>query len=124
MAPNPAVDLMDALEACRAIADVLAGVDLGTYRSKRSIRSSVEREFILIDEALRRLEKVSPNLFLRIADARLAIDLRNLLAHDYSAVDDDVVSGVAHSDLLSLKRDLEALLSDEGASPQPGNASS
>jgi len=64
----------------------------------------------LIGEALRRVESVSPNLFSRIASARLAIDFRNLLAHDYSAVDDDVVFGVACSDLLSLKRDLESLL--------------
>jgi uncharacterized protein with HEPN domain len=112
MARDPAAYLIDALEACRAIEDVLDGIDLETYRSKRSIRSSVEREFILIGEALRRLEKVSPDLFSRIADARRAIDFRNLLAHDYSVVDDDVVYGLALSDLLSLNRDLEALLTD------------
>ena len=110
MARDPAAYLIDALEACRAIEEVLSDVDLGTYRSRRSIRSSVERQFILIGEALRRLDSVSPNLFSRIASARLAIDFRNLLAHDYSAVDDDVVFGVACSDPLSLKRDLEALL--------------
>jgi len=73
MARNPAAYLIDALEVCRAIEEVLRDVDLD-YRSKRSIRSSVEREFILIGEALRRLESVSPNLFSRIASARLAID--------------------------------------------------
>jgi uncharacterized protein YutE (UPF0331/DUF86 family) len=67
---------------------------------------------------MRRLESVSPELFSRIAGARLAIDFRNLLAHDYSAVGDDVVFGVAHSDLLMLKRDLEALLLvGEGSTP-------
>lgn len=46
------------------------------------------------------------------------IDFRNLLAYDYSAIDDDVVFGVAHPDLLILKRDLEALLFvDEGSTP-------
>lgn len=63
MARDPAAYLIDALEACRAIEEVLSDVDLETYRSKRSIRSSVEREFILIGEALRRLESVSLNLF-------------------------------------------------------------
>ena len=63
MARDPAAYLVDALEACQAIAEVLSDVDLETYRSKRSIRSSVEREFILIGEALRRLETVSPKLF-------------------------------------------------------------
>jgi uncharacterized protein with HEPN domain len=118
MARDPAAYLVDALEACQAIEEVISDVDLEAYRSKRSIRSSVEREFILIGEALRRLESVSPKLFSRIAGARLAIDFRNLLAHNYSAVDDDVVFGVAHSDLSILKRDLEALLLvDEGSTP-------
>ena len=89
MARDPAAYLIDALEACRAIEEVLSDVDLETYRSKRSIRSSVEREFNLIGEALRRLESISPNRYSRIASARLAIDFRNLLAHDYSSVDDD-----------------------------------
>jgi len=36
--------LADILDACDAIDEVLSGVDLATYQSKRSIRSSVERE--------------------------------------------------------------------------------
>jgi uncharacterized protein with HEPN domain len=118
MAREPAAYLVDASEACRAIEEVLNDVDLEIYRSKRSIPFSVEREFIIIREALRRLESASPKPFSRIADARLAIAFRNLLAHYYSAVDNDVVFGVAHSDLLILKRDLEALLLvGEGSPP-------
>jgi len=51
MARDPAAYLIDALEACRAIEEVLSDVDLETYRSRRSIRSSVEREFILIGDS-------------------------------------------------------------------------
>ena len=35
MARDPAAYLIDALEACRAIEEVLSDVDLETYRSKR-----------------------------------------------------------------------------------------
>jgi uncharacterized protein with HEPN domain len=55
MARELSAYLFDVLEACNAIEDVMTGVTLEDYREKRSIRSSVEREFIIIGEALRRL---------------------------------------------------------------------
>jgi hypothetical protein len=48
MARNPSAYLIDSLEACLAIQDVLTGVNLSTYGSRRAIRSAVEREFIWI----------------------------------------------------------------------------
>jgi uncharacterized protein with HEPN domain len=45
--------LYDVLDACDAIEDVMTGATLEDYREKRSARSSVEREFIIIGVALR-----------------------------------------------------------------------
>ena len=50
MPHSVAVYLADILDACEAIESVLAGVDLDSYLEQRSIRSSVEREFIIIGE--------------------------------------------------------------------------
>jgi uncharacterized protein with HEPN domain len=47
--------LQDILDAACAIADVMRGVSIEGYRTTRSIRSSVEREFIIIGAALRRI---------------------------------------------------------------------
>ena len=47
--------LSDIIGCCDAIALVLHGVDLKTYESTRSIRSSVEREFTVIGEAVNAL---------------------------------------------------------------------
>lgn len=116
MARNPSAYLIDSLEACLAIQDVLIGVDLSTYGSKRAIRSAVEREFILIGEALRRLSQVSPELFSRIQQARLIVDFRNLLTHDYSAIDDEAVYGIAITRLDPLIDDLKSLLLERGES--------
>jgi hypothetical protein len=52
MPRSVAAYLVDILEACEAIEDVLSGVDLPSYLEQRSIRSSVEREFIIIGEAV------------------------------------------------------------------------
>ena len=40
---------------------------------------------------------------------RAIIDFRNLLAHDYGAVDDDSVFGLVHSDLIALKAEVGLL---------------
>jgi len=40
------------------------------------------------------------------------VDFRNLLAHDYGAVDDDAVFGLVYSDLIVLKAEVSELLDD------------
>lgn len=53
MPRSTAAYLADIVAACDAVAEVLAGVDLGTYCARRPIRSAVEREFTVIGEAIR-----------------------------------------------------------------------
>lgn len=91
--------LVDIIEACDAIAEVLAGVDLATYEGKRSTRSAVEREFILIGEAVASIKRLAPDLAAEISHTRMIVGFRNLLTHDYAAVDDESVLGVAAEDL-------------------------
>ena len=55
--------LQDILDAAAAIADVMRDVSIEDYRSTRSIRSSVEREFIIIGAALRRIGDLDARLF-------------------------------------------------------------
>jgi uncharacterized protein with HEPN domain len=79
---------------------------------------SVEREFILIGEALSRLSKTETGTFSSITNAKLIIDFRNLLAHDYGAIDDDSVYGLAFSDLIVLKAEVAELLENRGEAKQ------
>jgi uncharacterized protein with HEPN domain len=116
MARDPYAYLLDCLDACTAIDEALGGIDLKAYTQQRLIRSAVEREFILIGEALNRLSQVSPELFAQVGSARLIINFRNLLTHDYGAIDDEAVYGIATSDLEILKRDLRVLMADR---PRP-----
>jgi uncharacterized protein with HEPN domain len=106
--------LSDILEACAAIEEVLSGVDLPTYEGTRSIRSSVEREFITIGEAVKVLGRVAPDEFAAISHARLIVGLRNVLIHDYPAVDDETVLALALSDVPELRRECLALLERMG----------
>jgi len=88
----------------------MSGISLDDYRSMRSVRSAVEREFIIIGEALKRVGALNEGLFFSISNSRAIVDFRNLLAHDYGAVDDDAVFGLVYSDLIVLKAEVVELL--------------
>ena len=104
--------LQDILDAAAAIADVMRGVSIEDYRNTRSIRSSVEREFIIIGAALRRIGDLDARLFASISNSRAIVDFRNLLAHDYGAIDDDSVFGIVYSDLIVLQAEVAELLQE------------
>jgi uncharacterized protein with HEPN domain len=112
MARDLSAYLQDVLEACTAIEDVMSCVSLEEYRHKRAVRSAVEREFIIIGEALRRVGALDERLFRSISNSREIVDFRNMLAHDYGAVDDDAVFGLVYSDLILLKAEVSDLLHD------------
>lgn len=66
MKRDPRAFLSDVIEAGHAIQQAVAGINLDEYRNSRLIRSSVEREFIIIGEALNNLSCVEPEWFSRI----------------------------------------------------------
>ena len=119
MARDLSAYLEDIYDACVAIEEVTEALSLQEYRAQRAVRSSVEREFIIIGEALRRISVLDERLFLSISNSRAIIDFRNLLAHDYGAVDDDSVFGLVHSDLIVLKEEVGNLLRDLFGANQP-----
>jgi hypothetical protein len=55
----------DIIEACAAIERALSGLDLAAYRADRLVRSAVEREFIIVGEAVAALSRASPQASLR-----------------------------------------------------------
>jgi len=87
MARDLSAYFQDIYDACVAIEEVIEGVTLDDYRGKRAVRSSVEREFIIIGETLRRISALDERLFYSISNSRDIIDFRNLLAHYYGAID-------------------------------------
>jgi uncharacterized protein with HEPN domain len=91
--------LVDIIEPCDAIQHALTGITIDTYRTNRTIRSSVEREFIIIGEAMAALSRHAPHVFESITGSRRIVDFRNRLTHEYATVDDMLVLGVATRDV-------------------------
>ena len=114
MPRSRAAYLADIVAACDSVAEVLAGVDFETYRSRRPIRSAVEREFTIIGEALGVLSHRDPTLAARISHARLIVGFRNRLVHEYPQIDDDAVYSIAQRDAPVLRAECAALLQEVG----------
>ena len=102
--------LADIIDACDTIDLALARVDTDGYLADRVIRSAVEREFIIIGEAIASLSRMNPELAARITHARLIVGFRNRLAHDYAAIDDEAVLRIAEHDVAVLRDEVRALL--------------
>ena len=107
---SPLAYLADIIEACAAIEAALRGVDCARYENDRLIRSAVEREFIIIGEAVGSLERLDPTMSSRISHARMIVGLRNLLTHDYAAIQDATVWAIAGHDVAVLRHECEALM--------------
>jgi uncharacterized protein YutE (UPF0331/DUF86 family) len=63
-----------------------------------------------IGEALNRVRALNEALFKSISNSRAIIGFRNILAHNYRAIDDEAVYGLIYSDLKILKTEIAGLL--------------
>ena len=102
--------LCDIIDACDSIASILADVSMDTYIQLREKRSAVEREFIVIGEAITMLARFSPEGFKRLSNGRKAIGFRNILTHNYASVDHETVYETALQDVPKLRRECLELL--------------
>lgn len=114
--------LADILESCDAVDSAIAGMSLEQYLENRLVRSSVEREFTIIGEAILALSHSAPRVFDAITSARSIVDFRNQLTHEYPRIDSELVWAIAKRDLLILRGECEqslaALDSTAGADQQ------
>ena len=99
MRRDPQAFLNDVIEAGNAIIQAVNGINLEDYEQSRLIRSSVEREFILIGEALKQLSQQDDALFASIQEAPQIIAFRNKLTHEYVKVSNRLVWGVIEINL-------------------------
>jgi uncharacterized protein with HEPN domain len=108
--------LWDAKTAADDILQFVAGRGLDHYLDDKMLRSAVERQFTIIGEALVGLRRIAPDLATEIADLQRIVAFRNVLIHDYGAVDDGLVWKMIENNLPDLRATIERLLRD---APQP-----
>lgn len=99
--------LYDALEAVQAIELFTAGVTYSMYLQHEMIQTAVERKFEVIGEALHRVERVNTGIFEQIPHASRIVGFRNILAHGYDVIDQEIVWDIVRHHLLPLKAKLQ-----------------
>jgi uncharacterized protein with HEPN domain len=111
--------LYDRQQACRLLAEFIAGKTFDDYSADAMLRSAVERQLTIVGEALNRLKEIEPTAASSITDARQIIASRNILVHGYDVVRDEVVWGILEADLPTLILDVDTLL-EQGEAEQTG----
>lgn len=110
MPHDPKVLLEDVRLAARDIQDFVRNRSFVDYENDRLLRAGVERLFILIGEALSRLDKLNPHVTARITDFRKVIDFRNVLVHGYESIDHSIVWKTVEGHLPILIAEVEVLI--------------
>lgn len=115
MRHSPAKFLFDAKQATALITEFVAGKSLADYSASHLLRSGVERQLIIIGEALNKLSQLSPDITSRISGYRKIVAFRNLAVHGYDLLNDETVWGIVKIHLPVLDRELEGFLKGQNA---------
>ena len=109
MHPESKKYLWDATEAGRLALQFAAGKTLVDYLSEALLRAAIERQLIILGEALSRLRRVDPGAAAGIVDLHRAVALRNGSVHAYAETDDQLVCSVIVGPLPQLPAPIELL---------------
>ena len=102
--------LEDLLRAANYILNTTRDMSREEYFAHPDIPFAVERNFMIIGEALAQMKQHHPSVFAQIPDAQVIIRFRNVLVHVYASVDSRAVWSIIQSDLVAFRDGLDELL--------------
>ncbi len=100
--------LFDILLAIDAIDEFLTGINYLQYENDLKTRSAVERQLVIIGEAVNKFNKIETQI--NLSNAREIINFRNRLVHAYDSIDDSIVWAIKINHLPELKNEIESIL--------------
>jgi uncharacterized protein with HEPN domain len=96
--------LSDILMAIDLITDFMVGVeDFDAYEKDLKTQSAVERQLVIIGEALNKLRQLE----IKIENDKQIIGFRNRLVHAYDSIDNAIVWAILKRHLVRLKVEIE-----------------
>ena len=110
MQPETRKFLYDICQACEAILKFSEGKSLADYNGDLLLRSGVERQLMIIGEALSQADKIDPNLSEAICSIRQIVNLRNVIVHGYSTVENETIWGILQEHIPGLHKQVKKLL--------------
>lgn len=110
MQPESPARIWEAREAASAICRFVEGRTFEEYSADFVLRSAVERQFIIVGEALNQLRRTDSDTAATVPDLPQIVAFRNVLVHGYAVVRDATVWDVAKNGLPELVVYLDELL--------------
>ncbi len=107
--------LHDVSEAAARLSGMIARKSLDDYLGDVMLRSAVERQLIVIGEALYQLRMYFPDLARSIPDAHRFITFRHVLVHSYNQVEPDVAWGLMETGLERMRKAVDRALAGRDA---------
>ncbi len=104
--------LFDISEACDLVGQFVSGKDFADYVGDLLLRSGVERQVMIIGEALHQALRREPSLERRMTNPRQAIHFRHVLVHGYGVVDNATIWAFVRGDVPVLGQEARALLEE------------
>jgi len=78
------------------------------YMADKMLRRAIEREFEIIGEAMKRIDKIEPQI--KISSKRQIISMRNRVIHGYDKIDNEIIWGTIVRHLPNLKKEVNKLM--------------
>ncbi len=110
--------LQDVLEAAANVADFVGAMTRDEFAADKKTLHAVVRNLEVIGEAVKRVPPEVRDAHAHIPWQRIA-GLRDILIHQYFAIDVDIVWDIVQNKVPELRRQIEALLSGTGEAPAP-----
>lgn len=105
--------LHDIVKACEALLKFIEGKGFDDYDNDLLLRSAIERQLMIVGEALNRAVREDPDIADSIDDVREIINLRNVIVHGYAVVENATIWGVVQEDVPRLYEQVKDLLRRE-----------
>lgn len=107
---SPQLLLSDMLDSCRYLVTISSSRSLQEFLADRMLRGSVERELMIIGEALFQLNREHPEIAALVPEHHKIISFRHVLVHGYAILDREKVWEVVIRKLSILQDQLIRLL--------------
>lgn len=110
MRPESKKYLYDILQACETLGHFIEGKRFADYDSDLLLRSAVERQLMIVGEAMSQATRMDEDLAEQIEDAREIINLRNVIVHGYTIIENQTIWGILQADVPRLREQVAGLL--------------
>ena len=112
MQHDPLVSVEDTITACELILQFTQNMTDIDYYFDLKTKAAVEREFVIIGEALNRIKKSNGNMLNSIDNWREIIGFRNVITHGYDVVEDEIVWDAVKNNIPALLKQLQNIITN------------